>query len=478
VNTGTDNENCGACGNICGAGTGCSEGQCVVPVTLLPPGPRCDNGGPPIDVFPGNGGCTGQIAGITFTFALCACTDIGSTKVITTDGFDSTQGPYVPGQDGAGIGVNNSIASNGVITAGGDLWVAGPMDPTGDIAVHQRMLIDGNLFFSKLLTVDEDSFVNGSITKQGGQAQFTTLDVLTTPTCPPDGVGGVEYGSCVPATTPIPAPCDCDPATDEGKIDVRNIVAFHAIAANNNNASIGLLQTALDDPAGRVRLDLPCGKYYFNSINGAHPITVVAHGHVAIFIGGSVSNSQELTFDLDPTATLDIFIGGVMKGSQDLTVGNPLYPRLTRMFIGSQSTSGNGGCSENADCSSGRCVAATCVGSGIGNLTNSFELSGNSFLNGLFYTGFGTIKISAPLEMFGAIFTKKVESSQPMLIHYDRAAIGLAQECGEGPPQACTTCQDCNNQACSVFGTCTQCDDDFDCCQPLRCVSGTCELIP
>ena len=45
----------------------------------------------------------------------------------------------------------------------------------------------------------------------------------------------------------------------------------------NDNTSIGLVQTVLDNPSGDVRLDLPCGKYYVNSINGTHPITIVAH---------------------------------------------------------------------------------------------------------------------------------------------------------------------------------------------------------
>jgi len=479
VNTADDNNNCGGCGIACPAGKGCSEGTCVTPVSLdPPPAGKCDGGGPPIDVLPGSsGGCTGQIAGVTFTFALCSCTDVGAlSATLTTDGFDSTQGPYVPGDDGASVGVNNTISDTALMSIGGDLWVAGAsgMSTKGDIAIAQRLLIAHDLTFSKLLTVNEDSFIGGSISRQGS-GTFTTVDALTTPSCPPNGVGGVQYGSCVAAAPTVPAPCDCN-ASNEGKIDVRSIVTFFSNPANNDNASINLSQTVLDNPSGTIRIDLPCGKYYLNSINGAHPITIVAHGHVGLFIGGAIANSQELILDLDPTSTLDIFVGGVEKGGQDLTIGNPSYPRLTRVFYGSNTTKGNGACTSNSDCSSGICSGGNCVGSGIGNLTNAFQLSGNSFLNGLFYAGFGKVQISNPLEMYGAIFAKVYDASNPTTIHFDRAAADLASECNEVPPTTCTDCKDCNNQACGVFGFCTACTDDFDCCAPLRCNSGTCEL--
>ncbi len=320
--------------------------------------------------------------------------------------------------------------------------------------------------------MNEDSFIGGSITKQGS-GSFITVDTLTSPTCPPNNTGGVQYGNCVAAPVTVPEPCECDPTK---KIPVRAIVDFFSNPANNDNASIGLSQTLLDNPSGTIRLDLPCGIYYLNSINGAHPITIVAHGHVGLFIGGSIANSQELILDLDPTSTLDVFVGGVEKGGQDLTIGNPSYPRLTRVFYGSNSTSGNGSCTSNSDCSSGICSAGSCVGNGVGNLTNAFQLSGNSFLNGLFYAGHGKVQISNPLEMFGAIFADEYDASNPTLIHFDRAAASLAEECNEVPPTACNDCKDCNNQACGAGGFCTACTNDFDCCAPLRCNQGTCEL--
>ncbi|MBA2540353.1 MAG: hypothetical protein H0V17_12005 [Deltaproteobacteria bacterium] len=486
VNTDTDNESCGGCGAqfACAAGTGCSEGTCVPVVSLNPPpAGKCDGGGPPIDVIPGGGGCTGQLAANTFTFALCGCNLIDSTKIITTDGFDSTQGPYVPGQNGAGIGTNSTITSNALITVGGDLFVAKSLATVGDFDIKQRLLLDGALNFSDLVTVREDAFIGGAITRQGS-GSFQTVDVLTSPNCPPNNTGGVQYGSCVPQAFDLATlPCDCTaPAPNgTGKIDVRSIVTFHSIAANNDNASIGLNQAVLDNPSGPIRLDLPCGKYYVNSIQGSQPVTIVAHGRVALFIGGSISPSSAVNFDLDPTSTFDVFVGGVQKGTAaGTTIGSPLYPRLTRFFIGSQTTSGTGSCTINSDCTSGVCQGP--VGnkscSGGGNLTNAFEMSGNQFLNGLFYAGFGVVKLSAEMEMFGAVFAKDISSSAAIKVHFDRAAVDLAEECNEVPPSTCNTCKECNGQACGALGFCTTCEDDFDCCAPLRCNQGTCELIP
>ena len=79
--------------------------------------------------------------------------------------------------------------------------------------------------------------------------------------------------------------------------------------------------------------------------------------------------------------------------------------------------------------------------------------------------------------MFGAIFAQNYLASANTIIHYDRAATQLGEEeCDPPPDDTCTDCQDCNNQACTPDGTCGGCVTDADCCVPLRCNDGTCEL--
>ena len=277
-------------------------------------------------------------------------------------------------------------------------------------------------------------------------------------------------GSCVQAAFPMAQPCDCSAAQ---LIPVRSIVDHFAIPANNDNATIGLSPTVFTNPSGPQRLDLPCGNYYLQNINGSAPITIVAHGHTGLYVGGAITVNHNLVIDLDPTATLDIFVGGVMKLSQDFTLGSPAYPRLSRMYFGSGSCGGNSSsCTDNADCCSGSCAANSCIGGS--NLTDAIQMSATSHLNGLLYGAYGRVFTSNPLTMFGAIFAQLYDASGPTVIHYDRGAVTDGTECPP-PPTGCTSCQDCNNQACNS-GVCGGCTQNSDCCAPLQCVGGTCLL--
>jgi hypothetical protein len=75
----------------------------VPKVTLGDDPDKCIGGGPPITVPDDNGTiCTGSLGATSFTFGLCARTNIGPiSRELYTDAFDSTSGPYVStcGQD-------------------------------------------------------------------------------------------------------------------------------------------------------------------------------------------------------------------------------------------------------------------------------------------------------------------------------------------------------------------------------------------
>lgn len=100
VNTGSNSQHCGSCGNDCPAGTGCSNGSCV-PLVLDPPPAtpaKCVNGGPPISVPTGGGAetCTGNLGAVSFLFGLCTRTNFGPiSRDLITDAFDSNVAPYI-----------------------------------------------------------------------------------------------------------------------------------------------------------------------------------------------------------------------------------------------------------------------------------------------------------------------------------------------------------------------------------------------
>jgi hypothetical protein len=547
VNTDSDSDNCGMCGKKCDAsqGLGCSAGQCVPTVDLGDDPPKCIGGGPPISVPDGNGTiCTGNLGATSFTFGLCARTNIGPiSRDLFTDAFDSTSGPYVAtctndvdcGKKrcrvtrdlcsstaqctggaadvcdflvkcvagtcaGGGIGVNGMddiietapvpvapVASNSANThVGGSFWVFGSVGLAikGNTQVKQRLLNQAAIDVTKTSRVYGDAIVRGDWT-DGGNASMQIDGMLTTdpnystPACPNPLPGTLTLNTGLPnnGCTAGPFPNLAQPCgTRSELIDVKKIVRHYSNPANNDNALIGLQQTVLDNPTTSLRIDLPCGVYYLNSINAGKSVTIVVHGRTAIIVGGSIRISQKVIFDVQPNASLDIFAGGVLNVSNDTTLGSPAYPRLTRLYLGDDSCIGSGTLPQGADftdCCSGVAINGVCTAGG-GNLSQTISLSQGGHFNGLLWGGYGTFTHSNPMEMYGSIFTNHFDASGVTEVHYDNGAVQLGDECPP-PSGACESCRDCNNQAC-VNNQCGACTADTQCCPPLVCRSGTCVL--
>jgi Stigma-specific protein, Stig1 len=428
-----DSNNCGSCMHPCGSGTGCAGGTCVPAAALnFDAGAvHCTGGGDPIDVgLDGGSSCTGNLAQVSFRWALCSCTNLDISAPLTTDGYDSTKGPPDGGLGGS-VGCDLAPVNwSQSVSVGGDLWSAdaGTFQPSGPGSeVRSDLHLGGTISASSPFTVDDNAYVVG-------------------------GVSGVTVLGATSHPATIASPCDCAP---QQLVPVTAIVAAHR-PPNDDNGTLGLDPNIVsaDAGVGSLRIDLPCGNYYFANVRTSNPVTIFAHGHVGIYIDGDVTGAAPLAFQLDPTATLDIFITGTIDTSQLLTIGSPNYPALCRLYVG-------------------------------GTAKLAFSQNVNIGCN-IYAADSQLVDWSATSAIYGSIFAGNFKASHDTFIHFDRGVLGAGTECPppgggsgsdggsatDGGPH-CGSCRDCGNQAC-VGGTCASCVNDSDCCAPLQCSNGTC----
>jgi hypothetical protein len=364
--------------------------------------------------------------------------DVSDTFI--TDAYDSTKGPYPqPGTLGGGVGLNNQFSASSAVSIGGALWAsaAAGMTSSADTDVKEELHVGGKLD-AQLFAVGYDGFVNGSVSG----SPLTFKKNLTVPNgVTPQGTTVMGQIIHVPPPVSVPPPCKCQP---NQIIPVNAIVA--AFKTNNDNAAIGLHANVLSGPSAPTRLDLPCGYYYLDSITTSVGVTVVAHGHTALFIGGDIAPSSGLSITLDPTASLDLFVGGTINTSDSLSIGSPAYPALSRTYVG------------NND-------AANLAG---------LTFSSGTTLGSNLYAAHARVDWSAGTDVYGSVFAGDFTGSSRVAIHYDTAVTTQGGSCGP-PPGMCQGCGDCGNQACNG-GTCGSCTNSSQCCAPFLCQNGTCKL--
>jgi hypothetical protein len=410
---------------------------------------------------------------------------------ILVDAYDSTKGPYMPGGIGGGVGADgcyNATSNSTPPGAGifGDLWASCPggINDSSDEYIAHDVRSGGPLSSSATMTIGNDAYANGSVT--GG---VNIGGKLYAPTGA--NVGVMPKGGVVRGPVSFPPPCDCQP---NQIVPINAMVMAHA-SPNNDDATIGLNPNVMASPGAPTRLDLPCGSYYLTAIRPQVPVTIWAHGHTALYIGGDVTSADDITFGVDPTGTFDIFIAGTLSTQGRLTIGSPNYPALMRVYIGG---------------------------------TAGVTFSSDAIVAANIYVPNGPVTWSAGTDAFGSVFAHNFTATAAVRIHYDTAVLGQGTNCPMmggppppppptdggsssgtsndggssgassgsgssgtgasgtsssgtstsegGPPPACMSCRDCLNQACTN-GMCGSCATSLDCCAPLVCNNGTCQTV-
>jgi hypothetical protein len=380
------------------------------------------------------------------------------------DSYDSAKGPWVPDQPelGGSLGVNGTFsAASGAFTfLTGSWWNASSIDTAGLVDVKQELHAGSTVRSTDTFNVGQpnsasplipvipgtaawDGYVIGNVTASTAKPMTFWRNLFV-----PSG-GSTRAGVVVKGTTgsmtpdfTVPPPCD---ACSAAAIPVAAFVDGHA-GTGNDNATIGLDTGVMRNVSGDARLDLPCGSYYLDSIAAAGNVTIFAHGHTALFVGGD-ARAAILSLTVDPTGSFDVFIKGSIVTSGDLVIGNPNYAALTRVYMAG----------------------------------SSLTLSGEAHFAGLFYAANSDINLTSHITAYGSLYCKNfIGSGDNTDIHYDRAALRRGDECGGGggrPTPGCQTCRDCGNQAC-INGACAPCTTSSQCCAPLACINGACVLVP
>lgn len=398
----------------------------------------CAGKGPPIvvgDTGTGAARCTGQVAAAAFRYGLCVCSSLSYSAPLTTDAFDSSATGVMTLSNGGSVGLNTNLNGSGKLTVGGTLQVTGAVT-VRDATVGVDALISDRWQSDASADIKRNASIGGDII---GNGTFKVAGVLTYPNGKTLTAPNAMIGSQVRAAVTVPTPCDCSPTS---RFNIASYVTERA--TSNDNAAIGLSAAKLTNYSGDQVLNLTCGRFYLDRINGTGKITVNVSGRTALFIGGDVNLSDQFVVNLQGNGELDLFLNGGLTSSAPLKFGDSLHPARVRLYMG-----GN----------------------------RNINLSAGSVIGGNIYAPESALVTSGSIEVFGAIFVNSFNPSASVTIHHDIAILKAGDDCGgaggTGGTNSCRSCTDCGSQAC-VGGKCGSCTTSSDCCSPLQCRGGKC----
>jgi len=451
--------------------------------------------------------CAGNLAQRTFRFALCTCDALTVNQHLNVDSFARVDAGYgdggllrVSGRHNGSVGVDNGIvtsASNAQLNVGGSLFVSdGGVTAAGAISVDGELHLGSDGLATAGSSVGRDAFCAGNLT-----GTWTVDGNLYQPAAGTH-VGVTVNGSqgVVASNVTVDDPCDCT-----NLVDIAGIVASHQ--ADNDDAFLpppvdggttvqfgdggeglllvdgGFQQIALDPAAwasgaGPTSYTWPCGRYYLSGVHITSGTTWNISGRTALLIDGDFDVSGGgIIINVPPGSELDLFIAGNLSVGATSTFGSASNVAGTRIYVG---------------------------GSDPIVLTTPVTFHAN------IYAPFAIFETTNPTTINGALFVKQFLNNPGggsqggnVTIHYDEDVLSAGSECVtptidagflddggivdagapvDAGPQGCQTCGDCNNQACNIpdggtAGTCGGCTTSADCCAPLVCTNGSCQVL-
>jgi hypothetical protein len=425
----------------------------------------CTGEGSVVRIGEGEGGlCAGEVAAEAFQFALCACRDIVDAQSnVNVDSFDSALGPYgaplagggVNINDDGNIGVNHALVNfdaqlnlrGSIFIGGGGFGVRGASEITRNVVAA-----GSSTGANSVTTIGRNMFVDGDVTGRydiAGDLYVPTGANVTQTTV----TGQTIFG---PVRTRLPCPC----APDE-ILDIAAITAYGALH-NDNDETMAVTSTAWESGTGPSTITLPCGRYYITSINQPGSLRILAQGRTVLFIDGNIT-AQSLALDLDPGAEMDVFVNGniVLQAASDF--GQQDEPAAVRTYVGG---------------------------------TGAIDLSASAFFGGNLYAPRADVYFGASADLFGALVARDIHFAGSADVHFDSAIREAGDSCEEpvdtdggvpdatpvdagdgGTPNTCADCSECGAPSgCRADGTCGACESDADCCAPLVCIGGACQL--
>lgn len=306
------------------------------------------------------------------THAVCSCEAIAVGTRLETDAFDSARGPYTSGEIGGDIAANGEISFDTTSIVRGSLTAAGgsglSLGPNVMLEVQRDLALAGPLEGALAgATIAGDAHVAGRIVLES----LSVGGELVQPAGTERSVtGSSNLHAARAAAVNVTAPCAC---SDAVAIDTSALVSA---AAGNAMLASG---------ASPV-LAQHCGEFVLADAT-ADTLHITAHESAALYVNGDLQVRGDLIVDTDPGVELDLYVASNITVDGVIALGSKPNQGAVRVFAGGAGT---------------------------------LQLSMGGALHGVLYAPQAELVQSAPLEVTGAVFVRRVASTADLTLHYDR----------------------------------------------------------